>query len=90
MPQRTPAFSDVLVGAGRQIWVSSYEFDRSTGFDWLVCSSTGELRGLVRTSPGFRVMDIGDGYPMGVVLDELDVPYVRRYPFVLSFEAQDG
>jgi len=82
MPERTPDFSNVIISDSRDIWVSQYEyeFDLSNGFDWLVFSSAGELRGSVSTPPGLRVFDIQDDYVVGVVRDELDVQYVRRYP----------
>lgn len=82
MPEQAPTFSDVLISAEGQVWVASYEFDASDGYEWLVFSATGQLHGTVRTPPDLRVSDIGSGYLVGVVRDELDVEYVRRYPLL--------
>lgn len=82
LPDRLPAFGNLLVSDAGDLWVSLSELDDSAGLDWLVFTRTGELRGLVRTPPGLRLRAVGDGYVVGFVLDELDVPYVRRYRLI--------
>ena len=82
LPERLPAFGGVVVSGNGDVWVSLTEYDLSAGLDWLVFSRTGELRGEVHTPPGLRVRQIRDDFIVGFVLDELDVPYVRRYPLV--------
>ena len=82
LPERLPAFAAVTLSGGGDIWVALTEFDASDGYDWLVFSSAGELRGLVQTPPTMRLMVVRPSYIIGVVTDELDVPYVRRYPLV--------
>lgn len=88
MPQRMPDFKGVVISSTRDIWVEQNVFDRSDGLEWLVFSAAGELRGSVRTPPGLQVFDIEVDYLVGVVLDELEVPYVRRYPLTLSGEGE--
>lgn len=80
LPERLPAFSDLSVSEEGEIWVAMTEFDGSEGYDWLVFSPTGELLGSVHTPPGLRIFSIQATHLLGVVTDELDVPYVRRYP----------
>lgn len=82
LPERLPAFGDVVVSDGGDVWVSLTEFDLSEGLDWLVFSDTGELSGLVHTPPEFRLVAVSDDSVAGFVLDDLDVPYVHRYPLV--------
>ena len=36
--------------------------------------------GRVATPPGLEVHEIGEDYILGVELNDLDVPFVRRYP----------
>lgn len=83
LPERLPAFSDLSVSEAGDIWVAMTEFDGSEGYDWLVFSSTGELRGSVHTPAGLRLFVIRPTHLIGVVIDDLDVPYVRRYPLLI-------
>lgn len=80
LPERLPAFRDVVVSDRGAVWVSLTEFDLSEGLDWLVFSDTGELLGLVHTPPDFRLGAVRDDVVAGFVLDDLDVPYIHRYP----------
>ena len=80
LPARLPAFGEVVVSDDDDLWVSLTEFDSSEGLDWLVFEPTGELKGTVRTPPELRVRSVSDGSIIGFVLDDFDVPYVRRYP----------
>lgn len=82
LPERLPAFAAVVLSAGGDIWVALTEFDASEGYDWLVFDPAGELRGVVHTPPTMRLMVVRPTFIVGVVTDELDVPYVRRYPLV--------
>ena len=84
MPERAPTFSELLISAEGHIWVASFEFDASDGYEWLVFSPRGQLHGTVRTPPDLRVFDIRGDYLVGVVGDELDVEYVRRYPLLAA------
>lgn len=80
LPERLPAFGNVLVSRNGDLWVSRAALDASDGLDWLVFSLEGELRGTVHTPPDLDVRAVTDEYLVGFVLDDLDVPYVRRYP----------
>jgi hypothetical protein len=79
LPERLPPNGRVVISESGGVWVSITEYDFSEGLDWLVFSPTGELRGLVRTPPEFRLRGVGAGFLIGFVLDDLDVPYIRRY-----------
>jgi hypothetical protein len=82
LPERLPEFAEVTLGGDGDVWVTVTEFDGSNDYDRLVFSSAGELRGMVHTPPDMRLMVVRPSYIIGVVTDELDVPYVRRYPLV--------
>lgn len=88
LPDRLPAFGNVVVSGVGDVWVSLTEYDLSQGLDWLVFSGSGELRGTVHTPARLRVRAIDEDRIVGFVLDELDVPYVRRYP--LAIPSDDG
>jgi hypothetical protein len=87
LPDRLPAFRSIVVAESDDIWVSLSEFDASAGYDWLVFSPSGELRGAVHTPPDLQVFHVESDHLVGVVFDELEVPYVRRYPLAEPAEA---
>ena len=72
----------IVVSDDGDIWVALTEYDRSGGYDWLVFTPSGELRGMVHTPPDLQLFEIRNDFIVGVVFDELDVPYVRRYPLL--------
>ena len=82
LPERLPAFGNVVVSDRGNVWISLAAYDWSEGLDWLVFTSVGELRGTVHTPPGLRVSQVSGGSIVGYVLDEFDVPYVRRHPLI--------
>ena len=84
MPERMPDFSSAVIRTDGEIWVEQSLFDTSEGAEWLVFSASGELRGSVDMPPGLRVFEVHGEFVVGVVSDEFDVPYVRRYPLTRS------
>ena len=80
LPDRLPAFGDIVVAADGDVWMSRMDFDAEEGTDWLVFSADGQLRGTVHTPPDMRLFAVRTDHVVGVVTDDLDVPYVRRYP----------
>jgi len=86
LPDRLPAFVAVSIGAHGDIWVAKSDFDDSSGYDWLVFSPGGELRGSVHTPPGMRLLAIRSNFIVGAVTDEFDVPFIRRYPLAAPGE----
>jgi len=80
LPERLPAFRDVLVSREGDVWVAEMRYDESAGRDWLVFTPAGELRGTVHTPPRTELHAATADYVIGSMLDELDVPYLQRYP----------
>jgi hypothetical protein len=79
LPERLPPLGTVVVADEGDVWVSLTEFDFSDGLDWLILSPVGELVGRVHTPPDFRLRAVRGDVVVGFALDELDVPFVRRY-----------
>ena len=52
------------------------------GTEWLVFAHDGTLRGSVHTPETFALRYATDEYIVGFVTDDLDVPYIRRYPLL--------
>lgn len=82
LPERLPAFRDLLVSETGDVWISRMEFDRSDGDEWLVFAPSGELRGAVHAPRETELFTIGADYAIGAFTDDLEVPYVRRFPLL--------
>lgn len=80
LPDRLPAFHRAVVTSDGDVWVARSELDGERGYEWLVFSQEGELRGLVRTPPGMRLLAVQPTWVIGVVTDDFDVPFLHRYP----------
>lgn len=73
-----PAMSiDVEVDALGYVWVPRYHFPGEIAEEWEVFDSAGVWQGTVQTPKGLDVQQIGVDRVLGVVTDDLDVPYVQ-------------
>jgi hypothetical protein len=79
-PELRPAFWGLRLDATGLLWVTEWEVEREQVSGWHVFSPDGELLGRVATPPGLNVHEIGADYVLGVQDNELDVPFVRRFP----------
>lgn len=82
LPERLPAFAAVTVSSTGDVWVARAALGDADGHEWLVFTPTGELKGSVRTPPRMRLLAVGPETLVGVVTDDLDVPFIRRYPLL--------
>jgi hypothetical protein len=89
LPERMPSFGSVVVSEQGDVWVSLSEYDLSEGLDWLVFDAAGVLQGTVQTPADFNLRAVGADHIVGFVLDEFDVPYVRRYPLAVPVADRD-
>jgi hypothetical protein len=83
LPERLPAFATVLIGDAGDVWIALQEYDISDGLDWLVFTPDLALRGVVHTPADVQLFHASADWIVGVYRDELDVPFVRRYPLEL-------
>lgn len=79
-PEQLPAFSDVRSSPAGDVWLAPYEVVPEGPTSWLVFSGMGAFLGRVEAPGGLDVLAVRDEYLIGVVVDELDVPYLRRHP----------
>jgi len=79
-PDRRPAFSSLEVDAEGNLWVAEYVPTDDPATGWHVFSPDGELLGHVTVPPRLTIHEIGADYVLGVQRNELDVPFVRRFP----------
>lgn len=85
LPERRPAFSALKVDALGNLWVAEYDPNGNVAYGWVasgwhVFSPGGELLGRVVTPPGLVLHEIGTDYVLGAQRNELEVPFVRRFP----------
>jgi hypothetical protein len=81
LPDHYPPVSDVVAGEDGTVWVSR---ERRPGASraWDVFGPDGTLLARMEMPAAFRLHQARQGEVWGVLTDELDVPYVVRYPVV--------
>jgi hypothetical protein len=79
-PATLPAVQGLVIAASGDLWVQRhiprYRTDPSA-FD--VFDTMGEFLGTMAVPAGFAVLEVGDDYVLGVMIDEADVPFVELY-----------
>lgn len=86
--EEIPTISEILAGAGPELWVKRYDpatdshaiFRPLTGGEWLVIDTGGRVMARVAVPEGVRLMDISRGQVAGVMRDEFDVERVIVFP----------
>lgn len=79
-PTSRPAYGEFRVDGGGRLWVAAFEAAGATPRTWYVFSRDGRWLGRVGMPAGFRLLQVGDGWVLGVARDEVDVEYVRLHP----------
>lgn len=83
LPERLPGFAELLASPSGEVWVALSELDGAAeGYTWVVFSPEGEFLGAVQAPPGVRLLAVREDHLLGVVTDEFDVPFLRRYPLL--------
>jgi hypothetical protein len=78
IPSSRPAYSQIVLDPGRNLWVRVGPSGEGAPVDHLVFDPQGILLGTV-TVPPLRILEIGDDYIMGIRRDELEVEYLEVY-----------
>jgi hypothetical protein len=81
-PEFMPAFGDLFVDAGGNLWVGVYRRPGDEQPRWHVFDPGGAYLGIVETPQRFRIFEIGEDYLLGRWTDEYDVEHVRVYGLV--------
>lgn len=81
VPKTTPAHGELLVDYAGRLWVRHYTPPWDSSNAWMVFDADGTWIGDVALPPGLQVLEVGDGYVLGLFRDESDVEYVRLYRF---------
>lgn len=75
-PATVRAYSRVRAGSGGLLWVEQYALPRAESVTWLGFDLSGSLVAALDLPREARLLDIGDGYVLLRVLDELGVESV--------------
>ncbi len=84
VPERRPAYGDLLPDALGNLWVAEWAPYPSIPGTWTVLDAEGRWLGEVAMPPRFLPWQIGPDWVLGVESDELDVERVVVYPLVKS------
>ena len=77
LPASYPPVSDVVAGADGAVWVAREELPGQRR-KWQVFSDGGELLAEVEAPTGYEIRWVGEATTWGLVLDELDVPFLVK------------
>lgn len=79
-PEMMPAFETLMVDDQRRLWVEIYRPAPASGPSrWIVHDDEGRRLGEVTMPDGFRPLEIGRDYVLGVWKDEWEVEFVQLY-----------
>ena len=88
--QSLPAFESLRVDSGDHLWVLRSGFSWQEGSTWDVFNPEGRWLGTVELPEelsGMTIHQIDDEMIVGVLFDELDVPYVSLFPLMKDTDA---
>jgi len=81
-PETMPAYRDLEIDAGGNLWVRDFEPNDEAPQPWSVFTPAGHLLGTLMLPAGFGVTQIGDDFVLGAWRDDLDVEHVRSYALI--------
>jgi len=84
LPDRRPAYGSLLAGPGGELWVGSYAHPGHVPARWDAYRADGRWLGAVGLPGGFRPLQIGEDWVLGVARDALDVERVQLRTLVRS------
>jgi hypothetical protein len=77
VPGQRPAYGPILMGEAGDLWVGSYAHPSQLPSRWDVIDSSGAWLGAVPMPVGFRPMQVGEDWILGLSRDEFDVERVE-------------
>ena len=78
-PKAYPAYASVKVDALDNLWIEDYPVPGAAVRNWTVYSQSGAKTAVLSLPRGFRLMEAGRDYVLGVWRDDFEVDYVRVY-----------
>lgn len=91
IPDQRPAYGSILLSESGEIWVGSYALPSQMPSRWDVIEDDGAWLGSVQMPDGFRPLQIGEDWILGLTRDEFDVEKVELRTLIQLFrEPRDG
>lgn len=76
-PLTLPTFGNLLIDSGERLWMQEYAVAVDGGSTWWVADDDGSVVAQVDNPPGFKLQAIGDAVVIGIVSNEVGVPFVQ-------------
>lgn len=81
-PKVYPAHGKLMVDGSDNLWIEEYPIPGRNIRDWTIYARTGGKIATVSLPKGFRLLEAGSDYVLGIWRDEADVDYLRVYTLV--------
>lgn len=78
-PKTYPAYRGLIVDELDNLWIEEYPVPGMDIREWLVYSREGVKIARIRLPQGFRLLEAGRDYVLGIWRDDVDVDYVQMY-----------
>lgn len=89
-PETLPAYGEIVVDGGGNLWVERVRRPGEEGNQWHVFDPEGRLLGSVDLPIGLEVFQIGPDFVLGRWTDDLDVEHVRLHELTRKAASTSG
>ena len=78
-PKEFPANGRLMVDRSDNLWIEEFPIPGKDIREWIVYARSGTQIAVITLPKGFRLLEAGNDYVLGVWRDEFDVDYLRVY-----------
>lgn len=79
MPERYPAYSDLLLDPLGYIWVERFVLPWETERRWGIFDPDGVFLGHIHVPANLQITDVTEDHLVGITRDALDIPRIQVY-----------
>lgn len=81
-PTVYPAYARLMVDGSDNLWIEEYPIPGRDIREWSIYANSGARMAVISLPQGFRLLDAGRDYVLGVWRDQDDIDYIRVYQLV--------
>ena len=81
-PKVYPAYARLMVDGSDSLWIEEYPIPGRDIRQWSIHANSGARIAMISLPKGFRLLEAGRDYVLGVWRDQDDVDYIKVYKLV--------